>query len=140
MATLEQYRNSAFVKYCETVLVSFISETTGVKHVLLATPDGFSIASQSSGGGNYSAENLAAVGSTLFSLGSSVGEQLEQGICRSITIDNDKGKVYIYSINGGKGKSLILLIEATQQAMLAHILHGSRKLAESISKRLSLIE
>lgn len=139
MATLEQYRNGAFVKFCETALETFLTETHGVKHVLLATPDGFSIASQTTGGGNYSAENLAAVGSTLFSLGSSVGEQLSQGSCRSITIDNDKGKVYIYSIDGGKGKSLILLIEATQQAMLAHILHGSRKLAETISKRMSLI-
>lgn len=139
MATLEQYRNGAFVKYCESALESFLSETHGVKHVLLATPDGFSIASQSGSNGTYSAENLAAVGSTLFSLGSSVGEQMGQGVCRSITIDNDKGKVYIYSIDGGKGKSLILLIEATQQAMLAHILHGSRKLAESISKRMSLI-
>lgn len=139
MATLEQYRNEAFVKYCETTLQTFLSETHGIKHVLLATPDGFSIASQSTGGANYSSENLAAVGSTLFSLGSSVGEQLGQGVCRSITIDNDKGKVYIYSIDGGKGKSLILLIEAAQQAMLAHILHGSRKLAESISKNLSLI-
>lgn len=139
MATLEQYRNSSFVKYCENALEEFLNETHGVKDVLLATPDGFEIASKSTGGGAFSSDNLAAVGSTLFSLGTSVGDQLGQGTCRSITIDNDKGKVYISSIEGGGGKSLILLIESSHQAMLAHILHGSRKLGESIGKRLSLI-
>ncbi len=139
VATLEDYRNEAFVKYCEKALGDFLEQAHGVHTVLLATPDGFEIASKSDGGGPHSSDNLAAVGSTLFSLGSSVGEQLSQGICRSITIDNEKGKVYISAIDGGGKKSLILLLETTQQAMLAHILHGSRKLAESIGKRLSLI-
>lgn len=139
MATLEQYRNNAFVKYCESTIEAFLDETHGVKNVLLSTPDGFEITSKTRGSSNFSADNLAAVASTIFSLGTSVGDQLGHGTCHSVTIDNDKGKVYISSISGGEDKSLILLIESSQQTMLAHILHGSRKLAESIGKRLSIV-
>ncbi|SUO95547.1 roadblock/LC7 domain-containing protein [Suttonella ornithocola] len=140
MATLEDYRNPAFVKFCESALEGFMNETSGVKNVLLATTDGFQVTSRSSGAADkHSADNLAAVGSSLFALGASLAGEFELGESRSITIDSDKGKVYIRAIDGGKDKSLILLLEAGQQAMLAHILHGSRKLAESISKRLSLI-
>lgn len=139
MATLDDYRNGAFVKFCETALENFMSETSGVKNVLLATTDGFQVATSSSGDSQHSADNLAAVGSSLFALGASLAGEFQLGTSRSITIDSDKGKIYICSIDGGEGKALILLLEATQQAMLAHILHGSRKLVEAIGKRLMLI-
>lgn len=137
MPTLDDYRNPQFVKYCEAALENFISET-GVKNALLATPDGFHLASA---GGNsaHSADNLAATGSTLFALSSSVITEFNHGATRSVTIDAEKGKVFLCSVDGGQGKVLILLIEANQQTMLAHILHGSRKLSDSIGKRLSLI-
>lgn len=139
MATLEEYRNPAFVKFCEEALETFISETRGVKNVLLATPDGFQVASHSMDGGKHSADNLSAVGSTLFSLANSVVTELKLGVTRSLTIDADRGKVYICNVEGGKDKSLVLLLEADQKSMLAHILHGSRKLSETVGERLSSI-
>lgn len=140
MATLEQYRNSEFVKFCEKALEEFASETNGVKNVLLATPDGFQVAFHSVVGGEHSADNLAAVGSTLFSLANSIVSEFALGVNRSLTIDADKGKVYICSVDGGEDKSLVLLLEANQKAMLAHILHSSRKLSESVGKRLSILK
>lgn len=139
MATLEDYRNSAFVNFCNKALEKFASDTPGVKNVLLATPDGFEISSHAENS-KHSADNLAAVGSSLFALGASLVSEFELGESKSITIDSQKGKVYIRAIDGGEGKSLILLLQSTQNAMLAHILHGSNKLADSIGKRLMLLD
>lgn len=136
MITLDEYRNPIFVRFCQATLDNFLAETHGVITVLVATPDGFTIAS-SSKDDRTSADNLSAVGSTLFSLGTSVAGQLAQGICNSVTIDNEKGKVFISSVSdGSEDRSLILFLQTTQQAMLAHILHGSRKLSETLAKRL----
>jgi hypothetical protein len=137
MATLEDYRESSFVNYCARALETFASETPGVKNVLLATPDGFEIASHADGS-KHSANSLAAVGSSLFALGSSLIGEFELGATRAITIDSEKGKVYISAVHADD-KALILLIQSTQNAMLAHILHGANKLSDQIGKRLLLL-
>ncbi|ABQ13504.1 roadblock/LC7 domain-containing protein [Dichelobacter nodosus] len=140
MATLEDYREKAFVNYCKAALTTFVEETPGVEAVLISTLDGFEITACSRDRDNTeSVANLAAVGSSLFALGSSLATQFDLGASRSITIDNEKGKVYIQSISGGENNTLILMLESDQQAMLAHILYGSKKLSDSIGKRLSLM-
>ena len=137
MATLEDYRESSFVTYCTRARETVAAETPGVKNVILATPDGFEIAAHADSS-KHSADSLAAVGSSLFALGSSLIGEFELGATRSITIDSEKGKVYISSVHADD-KALILLIQSTQNAMLAHILHGANKLSDQIGKRLLLL-
>ena len=137
MATLEDYRESTFVSYCTRALETFAADTPGVKNVLLATPDGFEIAAHTDDN-KHSADNLAAVGSSLFALGSSLISEFDLGNSKSITIDSEKGKVYISAVSVDD-KALIILIQSTQSAMLAHILHGANKLADQIAKRLMLL-
>ncbi|MDO4643340.1 MAG: roadblock/LC7 domain-containing protein [Cardiobacteriaceae bacterium] len=137
MATLEDYRENTFVTYCNRALEAFSVETPGVKNVLLATPDGFEIASHADSS-KHSADNLAAVGSSLFALGSSLISEFDLGTTKSITIDSERGKVYICSVSVDD-KALIIMIQSTQNAMLAHILHGANKLSDQIGKRLMLI-
>lgn len=136
MASLETYRESAFVAFCNSTLEQFLQDTPGVKNALLATPDGFEIASKTQDS-SHSADKLAAVGSSLFALGASLISEFNLDVCRSIIIDSDKGKIYISAIAGGQGKNLILLLQSTQNAMLAHILHGSGKVAAQVSARLA---
>ena len=137
MATLEDYRENNFVNYCTRALETFAAETPGVKNVLLATPDGFEIAAHADSS-KHSADSLAAVGSSLFALGSSLIGEFELGATRAITIDSEKGKVYISSVQA-EDKALIILIQSTQSAMLAHILHGANKLADQIAKSMMLL-
>lgn len=136
MASLETYRESSFVAFCNATLEQFLQDTPGVKNALLATPDGFEIASRTQDN-SHSADKLAAVGSSLFALGASLISEFNLDVCRSIIIDSDKGKIYISTISGGEGKNLILLLQSTQNAMLAHILHGSTKAAAQVSARLA---
>ena len=127
MATLEDYRESTFVSYCTRALETFAADT----------PDGFEIAAHTDDN-KHSADNLAAVGSSLFALGSSLISEFDLGNSKSITIDSEKGKVYISAVSVDD-KALIILIQSTQSAMLAHILHGANKLADQIAKRLMLL-
>ena len=108
MATLEDYRENNFVNYCTRALETFAAETPGVKNVLLATPDGFEIASHAEES-KHSADSLAAVGSSLFALGASLISEFSLGATRAITIDSEKGKVYISSVQA-EDKALIILI------------------------------
>lgn len=135
MATLETYRETSFVAFCNKALEQFLQETPGVKNVLLATTDGFEIASLTNES-SHSADKLAAVGSSLFALGSSLVSEFNLNVCRSVTIDSEKGKIYICAVSGGEDKNLIFLLQSTQNAMLAHILHGSAKVTGLISKEL----
>ena len=134
MKSLEEYRDEKFAAACAQKLEHFANEVPAIKNVLLATPDGFDIATYMTND-SHSKENLAAVGSSLFALGASLCAELALDDCQSLTIDSAKGKIYIRSVEHN-GHSLVLLIQTTKKAMLAHILHGSNKLAESIKELL----
>lgn len=135
MASLETYRESSFVAFCNSTLEQFLQDTPGVKNALLATPDGFEIASRTHDS-SHSADKLAAVGSSLFALGASLISEFNLDVCTSMTIESEKGKIYISAISGGQDKNLILLLQSTKNVMLAHILHGSGKVAAQVSERL----
>lgn len=137
MASLESYRNKAFVDFCTQVLAEFAQDTNGVQDVILATPDGFAIAT--SNADNQSGDKLSAVGSSLFALGSSLVSEFDLEECSAITIDSSKGKVYIREISPNKDSSLILMVKANKATMLAHMLHGANKAAERIAKRMLLL-
>lgn len=134
MKSLEEYRDPKFTQACALELEYFAETVPSVKNVLLATPDGFDIASFINGD-SYSEDNLAAVGSSLFALGSSLTQELALDTCESITLDTNKGRIYIRSVEHN-GHSLVLLVQTTKKAMLAQILHGTAKLAESIKEHL----
>lgn len=134
MKSLEEYRDNAFSTACAKELENFAMEVPAIKNVLLATPDGFDIASYITND-KYSKDNLAAVGSSLFALGASLTNELDLEDCQSITIDSENGKIYIRAIVHN-GHSLVLLIQTSRKAMLAQVLHGSGKLAEALKELL----
>ncbi|MDO4435660.1 MAG: roadblock/LC7 domain-containing protein [Cardiobacteriaceae bacterium] len=134
MATLESYRNEAFVAFCNQTLKDFLQDNHVVKSVILATVDGFEVSSAALDT-QYSGDKLAAVSSTLFTLASSLVNEFSLNGCKSVTIDSDKGKVYLSSIKAGQ-KSLILMLQSNQSAILAHILHGAGKLSAIIGEKL----
>lgn len=134
MKSLDDYRKVEFTTACEKELQHFAATVPAIQNVLLATPDGFDIASHITNE-NHSKDNLAAVGSSLFALATSLTTELALDNCQSITIDSDKGKIYIRAVEHN-GHSLVLLIQTSKKAMLAHVLHGSAKLAEAIKQHL----
>ncbi len=137
MATLDNYRNEKFVKYCEEQLREYVELYAGIDAALIATADGFEISSYAQGR-LHSADKLAAVGSSLFSLGDALVQEFNLMNCKSIILDSDRGKVYISDIHN-KQHSIILMIQTTEQATLGNIIHGAKKLNTNISKKLKEI-
>lgn len=135
MISLENYRNKIFITYCNKELQNYTQTFKGVDSALLATADGFEIASFSISN-TSSADKLAAVGSSLFALGVSLVSEFQLKDCRSIILDSSKGKIYISAIQHGE-HSLILMVQTTEQATLGNIIHGVKKLQENISNKLS---
>ncbi len=134
---LEDFRDEKFIEFCQKELKEYVENYRGIESTLLATPDGFEITGYSSTK-KQSGDKLAAVGSSLFALGSSLVNEFELKNCNSIILESDKGKVYIMSISD-MNNSLILLVQTTEQATLGNIIHGGKYLKDAISQQLSKI-
>lgn len=139
MASLENYRNQKFVDFCVGELAEYTQHYRGINAALIATPDGFEIASYSHEGDYSNANKLAAVGSSLFALGGSLSNEFHLTDCKSIILDSEKGKVYISAIQN-KEHSVILMVQTSNQAILGNIIHGARKLNEAIATELATID
>lgn len=139
MPTLETYREPRFVAMCQRIIDECVKETGNVKNIIIATVDGFEIAATVSSEDNNN-DKLAAVGSSLFALSSSLSQELKLDDCQSLTIDSEKGKIYVRLVEASENKKLILLIQANKIAMLANILHASNKAAAKISNALELLK
>lgn len=137
MISLENYRSPKFVDYCTEELTAYSKSYRGIEAALVATPDGFEVASYANVQ-NYSADKLAAVGSSLFALGSSLVSEFKLQNCKSVILDSDSGKVYISSIRAEK-YAVVLMVQTTEQATLGNIIHGAKKLHEKIASQLSTI-
>lgn len=135
MIALETFRTPAFVKLCEDALYQYSQDTPGVQNVLLTTVDGFKVAANGQLD-EQSADKLSAVGSSLFALGSSLVSEFGLDACNAVTIDSGQGKVYIREVSPMSDRILILIIKTTKNAMLAHILHGTAKLANHLGEQM----
>lgn len=138
MTSLENYRNQSFVDFCVRELTDYTQAYRGIDTALIATPDGFEIASYSYSK-NYSADKLAAVSSSLFALGVSLVNEFKLTDCKSIILDSEQGKVYISTIKS-ENHSVILMVQTNSQATLGNIIHGARKLNEAIATELVTID
>lgn len=130
---LEHYRDPAFVNICTQALEEFVLNTGGVKNVLLATVDGFSIANCQV---EERGDGLAAVGSSIFALGATLGSEFQLGECKSITVENELGRVHLLTVHEEE-KQVILLIQCLQHSTLAMVLHGAQKLAAELREALA---
>lgn len=132
--SLENYRDKDFVNFCQQELKEHARGYPGIEMALLATPDGFEIASYTSNKA-YNANKLAAVGSSLFALSDSLINELKLNSCKSVVLDGEKGKVYISNIKNMR-HVVILMIQATESATLGNIIHGAEKLVFTITSHL----
>lgn len=136
---LENYRNEAFVALCHESLKNYTQRYRGIDAALLATPEGFEVASYSIKNNGGSGNRLVAVGSSLYSLSTSLIGDFELKNCKSVILDSENGKIHISCICSAKG-SMILMVQTSQQAILGDVIHGIKQLSEAIASHLSEIE
>ena len=80
------------------------------------------------------AKRLAAMGSTLMSLGNTITKELEMGKCRNVISDNEDGVVIFMQITA---KTVLVVVSADRSA-LGMLLSASRNCIEKIRTELNL--
>ncbi len=133
---MDIYREKHFIAFCKSELEDYAKSFRGIETALIATPDGFEIATYNPQQ-KYSTDKLAAVSSSLFVLSISLIKEFNFRDCKSIILDSERGKIFIATISN-KQHSVILMVQTNEQAMLGNVIHGAKKLSDKISECLSL--
>ncbi|MGH1471168.1 MAG: roadblock/LC7 domain-containing protein [Cellvibrionaceae bacterium] len=96
------------------------NELDGIIAVVIASQDGFDVASQVSK--NLDSVRISAMASSINAIGSVVSAEADIGISESITVKTENGFAYIISVNMDE-EAYILNLIANDSAILAQIIY-----------------
>lgn len=118
-----------FIHQAQQELEQLRDDVNGIRAVMLATVDGFMLASAP----QQSGEKLAAVSASMLAMGGALVREAGLEGCRSLTIETNNGQIYVREIQA-KGTSLILMVLSASGTALAHVLLGVRKTQEKLAQ------
>ena len=107
---------------------SFVKDISGVSAVVVASVDGFAIASAFHGGND--ADRIAAMASSISAIGSVVAMEAGLGAYRSVTINTDAGFVVVQAIARDDLELVVSVI--ANAAILAQVLHRVKTMAAQL--------
>lgn len=107
----------------------FLSEVEGVTSVVVATIDGFDLASAVKSG---DAARIAAMASSISAIGSVVSEEAQLGQSKSVTIDTESGFSVVYAVNRSD-TPLIICVVANRAAILAQVAYRTAQFAARLA-------
>ncbi|MES2675805.1 MAG: roadblock/LC7 domain-containing protein [Pseudomonadota bacterium] len=99
---------------------NFLSEQSGILAVVIASVDGFDIASSLAG--TLDASRIAAMASSIAAIGSVVTQEVHIGASKSVTVNTEDGFVYITYLDLA-GVSHVLNVVADKSAILAQVIY-----------------
>ncbi|SCX71400.1 roadblock/LC7 domain-containing protein [Variovorax sp. EL159] len=97
-----------------------LDETTGVASVVIATPDGFEIASANLR--DFQPSRIAAMASSISAMGAVVSQEARLGRCTCITVATDKGFALVRPVRNGETE-LVVNVIADAGAVLAQVMY-----------------
>jgi uncharacterized protein len=97
---------------------AMLSALSGVVAVIVASADGFDLASAVAGG--VDPARLAAMASSISAIGGVVSQEAGLGRARSVTINTDNGFAYVSTVQRPAG-DLIVNVLANRDAVLAQV-------------------
>lgn len=101
----------------------------GLLGVVIATPDGFDVASASNG--RIAVPNMAALASSILAIGAAVSLETKLGASRNVSITSDDGFSYLTAVNRDDG-GLAIIVIAGRDAILAQVAHRCRECAATL--------
>lgn len=126
-ATLRQRPGLSSV--CKLHLQRFVSATSGVTAAIVATSDGFEVASVLHTA--LSPEKMAAMTSSILALGEAVLSEAGLSNCQNVVIEADGGLIVMLSIGDPKGE-LLLSVITDGNAMLGQVLWAARRCCQDV--------
>lgn len=122
------------INECIKALNATMMETKGIVFALVATVDGFEIASQAASGWSIQANRIAAMASSGHALGDTMAKELTAKKCKNVIIDADNLNIVFLEIPNFNHPPLILGIVATKTDSLGTILFGANQCAQRIGR------
>lgn len=107
----------------------FVDAIASVSAVVVASVDGFAIASAFNGAND--ADRIAAMASSISAIGSVVAMEAGLGAYRSVTINTDSGFVVVQSVQR-TDLELVISVVAGGDAVLAQVLHRVKTMATQL--------
>ena len=108
-----------------------MNELTGVTAVVVATEDGFDIASVVSA--NLDAARIAAMASSISAISTVVSQEAGLGRNRSVTIDTESGFAMVYSVHRSDA-ALVINVIADSRAILAQARYRTAQMARMLTQ------
>lgn len=107
---------------------AFLDEVSGMNAVVVATEDGFDVASAMKAG---DAARIAALASSISAISSVVTKEAELGAEKCLTIDTHDGFAVVYSVPR-KDVRLVIIAIARGQAVLGQVTYRAGEFAKAM--------
>jgi predicted regulator of Ras-like GTPase activity (Roadblock/LC7/MglB family) len=108
-----------------------LTKVPGVTAVVVATVDGFDIASAISN--NASAARIAALASSIAAISTVVSDEAELGLGKSVIIDTEAGFAIVYSVRRADAE-LVINVIANSTALLGQVAYHTSQFARMLSE------
>lgn len=108
---------------------SFLEEVNGVTAVVIATVDGFDVASAMRAG---DAARVAAMASSISAISSVVSQEASLGRNKSVTIDTESGFAMVYSVHRDDAE-LVINVIADGSAILGQVAYRIAQFARTLA-------
>jgi predicted regulator of Ras-like GTPase activity (Roadblock/LC7/MglB family) len=116
--------SSLFLKFAKRCVDELSSGVSGVNSVVLASGDGFEVASVTNQE-RFDSGKVAAVSSSLLSMVHAFTSEIKLDNCQSFILDAHNGKAIIAHVPCDK-YSMVLMVLTNEKALLGQVLHGMR--------------
>lgn len=116
--------STLFVKFAKRCVDELCSSVQGVNSVVLATGDGFEVASVTNQS-DFDSSKVAAVSSSLLSMVHAFTSEIKLHGSQSLTLDASNGKAIIAHIPTDH-YPMVLMVLTNEKALLGQVLHAMR--------------
>lgn len=127
------------IEICEEELQAAVLENDGIIFAMIATIDGFDVASATATGWDISANRLAAMASSGHALGDTVAGELTDTRCSNVIIDTERLSIVFLAVPEVEKPPLLVGVAATKSASLGTVLYGAGRCARQLSDRLTAV-
>lgn len=129
-ATLEAVLGPAYIAACEEALQCLMRDVPSVTAAVVATSDGFEVASVQAEG-QIAATRLSALASSLLALGQAALRELSMSGSGSVLIENTMGKILLVDVRRAR-IPVVLCVVADAAAMTGKVLWAARQCAAAL--------
>jgi predicted regulator of Ras-like GTPase activity (Roadblock/LC7/MglB family) len=119
-----------FLGHAQRQVRSIVDGDLGVQAAVLATVDGFSIASAMADNGDP--DRVAALASTIASIGSVATQEAGLGHCSSVILNTERGFAVVHQFQKNTVDTVLILV-TDGKALLAQVMYRANEFAKELA-------